>query len=70
MTARISCTPETRDALSNFSSTGDVNYEELLRFMMEKAGIKFSTDPLEMKAQAMKFYDELQAFKNGLKGDN
>lgn len=67
MTARISCTPDTKDALSNFSSAGDVSYEELLRFMMKKAGIKYSHDPLVMRAQALKFYEELQSFKDELK---
>lgn len=64
MKARISCTYHVRDLMSNLAAGGDVSYDELIRWLLNNAGIDLSLSDREARAKGVELYNELQKFKS------
>lgn len=62
MKARIPCTYQVRDVLSNLSAGADVTYDEFLRWLLHKADISSDMEPIEARTKGLSFYEELHEF--------
>lgn len=63
MKARISCTYEVRDVLSNVAQGGNVSYDELLRYLIHTAGIDMNLTPVQARILGAQMTEDLEPFK-------
>jgi hypothetical protein len=63
MDARISCTTEIRDALRHIADGAGVNYDELIRYLLDKSGFEITDDATKGKMAGIILMAEIAKFK-------
>jgi hypothetical protein len=63
MDARISCTTELRDELRSIADGAGVNYDELIRFLLDNAGFQITGDSVKGRMAGILRSEEIGKFK-------
>lgn len=63
MDARISCTTELRDELKFIAMGAGVNYDELIRYLLDKAGFEVTGEAVKGRMAGLLRSEEIGKFK-------